>query len=290
MSDFTFERINEKDLKEVYVCFMKAFADYAMTPSAVEVDNFIKRAHKNGYDPELSVAVRDAGRMIGFSLTGSGQWKGDSAAFDIVTGIVKEYRGKGLAGKMFGEMKEALEKKEIKRFLLEALQVNEPAIKAYMKSGFEITRSFDCFVLRVEDYPGDIDFIYNGPIAECSIEEVVGCESYLDWNPSWENSFDSLKRIVDDVVCLKAGDGEAEGILAYYPTMNWIMTLAVHPDHRREGVATSLLHKLVTGGYAKKETVRLVNVESSDQAMISCLAKNGFTELIQQYEMEKVFD
>ncbi|MBD3164971.1 GNAT family N-acetyltransferase [bacterium] len=139
MPNLTLKPICKEDLPRVQECFLEAFADYAMSPEGMTVEKLIHRSEKNGFCEDLSIAAYDNGKMVGFSSTGLGPWKGETCAFDIMTGIIKAYRGQGLAGRMFAEMRPGLEKHRVRRFLLEVLQVNEVAIRAYQKVGFTIT-------------------------------------------------------------------------------------------------------------------------------------------------------
>ncbi|MBD3164972.1 GNAT family N-acetyltransferase [bacterium] len=118
-------------------------------------------------------------------------------------------------------------------------------------------------------------------------DDILAHAAFLDWTPSWENSFEALQRIQDEVVYLKAVHDSTVGVLAYYPALNWIMTLAVDPSRRRARIATALLSKLVTGGFLQTESVNLLNVDSTDTAMKQFLLHAGFQHLISQYEMEK---
>ncbi|MCK7537059.1 MAG: GNAT family N-acetyltransferase [Marinilabiliales bacterium] len=55
------------------------------------------------------------------------------SAFDAGTGIIKEHRGKGLAGKMFEFAVPLLKDQCISKFWLEVLQVNEKQLKHMRK-------------------------------------------------------------------------------------------------------------------------------------------------------------
>jgi ribosomal protein S18 acetylase RimI-like enzyme len=267
--------------------FVEAFSDYALDMSHVREKVFLNRALKNGVDFESSVGVFGGDRMVGYTLIGIDQWKGAPAAFDIGTGIVKRHRGKGLATGMFEYAVPRLREKGVRAFLLEVLQENGRAIKAYEKTGFRITREFDCFQLRLDRVEMAETAVLRGEIHELEREQVDWFEEALDWQPSWENSFASIKRIPDDVAFLSMSvDGEPAGILVYYPALTWIMCIAVKRPYRRRGIGTALVRHLVDSLKGVIPTVRLINVQHADSGMTSFLERCGFEIFVKQFEME----
>ena len=243
--DYQFRFLSQDDLPELYQTFLEAFSDYSVRVTDNSEKWFPNRLTKNGVDFNLSVGAFDRGKMIGFTMAGVGEKNGVMCAFDAMTGIVKPHRGKGIARKMFEFMVPGLKKAGIREFWLEVLQNNEAAIKAYQNTGFSIVREFDCYTIAFNKLnlkmPGDKMI----RIKVLDKMELGFYEGFLDWQPSWENSFASIIRIPDETVLLEARYGEARaGLLVYYPTLNWIMCLAVDKPYRRKGIATALLHQL----------------------------------------------
>jgi ribosomal protein S18 acetylase RimI-like enzyme len=110
---------------------------------------------------------------------------------------------------------------------------------------------------------------------------------HLEWRPSWENSFASIRRIPDEVDVFGAFEGEAcAGLLVYYPLMNWITTLVVKRDRRRRGVGSALLEQFARERPGGQSSVRLVNIEHTDEATLSLLERAGCELLVRQFEME----
>lgn|GEM_PF-2893010 len=93
---------------------------------------------------------------MGLTHVGVGEWQQRPAAFDADTGLIESDRGMGLAGQMFDLIKANLSKAGIHTFELEVLKANEPGQKAYLKSGFVITRAFDRFTLKPGLYPSSL--------------------------------------------------------------------------------------------------------------------------------------
>jgi len=284
-----YEHLSEKTAVYLYRTFVEAFSDYAVDMSYMSEEGFLNRAVKNGIDFEASVGVFDLGKMIGYTLIGVDRWKGALAAYDIGTGITKPYRGKGIAKAMFDYAVPRLKDKGVRTFVLEVLQENEAAVKAYKKSGFEITREFDCFELSLENAEFVKRIELEIEILPVERDEFYNFTDSLDWMPSWENSFASILRIPDGVILIGARHkSEHVGLLVYYPTLNWIMTLLVKRGFRRKGIATALLRHQVEKMRSGISSVKLINVEHTDAGMIAFLKRIGFARYVNQFEMELV--
>jgi ribosomal protein S18 acetylase RimI-like enzyme len=284
--DFRF--LSQDAVPSLYRTFVDAFADYALDMSYMNEANFLKRAIKNGVDFASSVGVYDGHKLVGYTLVGLDNWKGESAGFDIGTGILKPYRGKGVAKAMFEFAVPRLKDLEAKKFVLEVLQGNLAAVKAYQKSGFQVVRELDCFELNVREA-----MLLKKPGTAVEVRPVDSgvlrhFESSLDWHPSWENGFSAVRRIAGDVLLLEARhNGQLAGLLVYYPALNWIMNLVVKRPHRRQGVATALMERVLKKTYRGKSSVKVLNIDHSDTGMISFLNQIGFVMYVNQFEMER---
>lgn len=271
----------------VHQTFVDAFADYAIDMSYMSEGSFLNRAIKNGLDLGSSVGAFAGERMVGFTLVGIDDWKGARAAFDIATGIIPSYRGRAIARTMFDFSLPGLREKGVERFVLEVLQENEPAIRSYRKTGFEVVREFDCYQVSPQsalfdkrlDLPIEIQ-----PLDRQRLDELASC---LDWQPSWENSFASLKRIPDELLLFGAcHDGDLIGALGYYPALGWVTTIVVDRRYRRHGVGTKLLRGLVERLERAATLIKVVNIERGDVALGAFLQRVGFAVYARQYEME----
>lgn len=279
--------LDRESFPAVYRTFVRAFSDYALDMSYMTEERMLNRAVKNGIDFELSVGAHSAEGMVGFTLIGIDQWKGAPAAFDIGTGVIEGFRGMGVAKAMFDFVVPRLKEKGVERFVLEVLQQNEPAIRAYEKAGFQIIRELDCLRLELDD-------AVVPPAAEDDIEiRAVGRDRLstftdaLDWPPSWENSFASILRIPDQVLLYEASrEARPAGLLVYYPGLSWLMTLLVRRPERRQGVGSRLLRHLIATIRERESDVRVVNVQRDDHGTQNLLAGLGFRRYVSQYEME----
>ncbi|MEJ2759214.1 MAG: GNAT family N-acetyltransferase, partial [Anaerolineales bacterium] len=180
-----------------------------------------------------------------------------------------------------------LREKGVKNFYLEVIQKNEPAVRAYEKTGFSIEREMDAFGLSADavllELPAGLD-VEIRPIAR---EDLHQAASFFDWKPSWENSLASIQRVPDEVICLGAfKDEKLVGVLAHHPASTWLLSLAVDPAVRRQKVGTALLAALQAQLGEKYHTIKVVNADHSDNGMLRFLEQAGFEFLLNQYEMK----
>lgn len=282
--------LKEEQFPLIHRAFMEAFAEYYVDTSGMTETVLYNRAIKNGVDFDLSVGVFDGEHLVGFTLVGLDRWNGRSGAYDIATGIVPSHTGRGIAGNIFDFATPKLEERKVETFVLEVIQENTPAIKAYTAAGFGINRELDCFVWDIGDSFPSTGITEDIDIRTADRSLLTEFEDHLEWLPSWENSFSSLRRIPDDVWVFGAYiDNRCAGLLVYYPLINWINTLVVKREFRRRGVATRFLADLAQRLDGTVPVVKLVNIDHSDTATPSLAEKCGFRKQVSQFEMEKKF-
>lgn len=273
-------------IETIHAAFVRAFSDYQVDISYMTRDVIEKRFIKNGYHPELSAGLFVDGELEGFTIVGIGRFNGGRSGFDIMTGMSRECRGKGYANKMFDLIKTKMKEEAIDNFYLEVLQENAPAIKAYSKTGFRKIRGLNCYQLNVGKLKPARHIetvVYLDRHDRSMVDRFV---RFLDWEPSWENHYESIKRIPDELDVIVATAFEKQvGILVYYPTLKWILSLAVDPLYRRKGVATALLEYLVDTLPIFVREIKVLNVDDTDPAMNSFLKVSGFGLVTRQYEM-----
>jgi ribosomal protein S18 acetylase RimI-like enzyme len=272
---------------EIHKVFMDAFADYAVDVSYMTPNIMHMRAIKNGYDPESSVGVFEKENLVGFTLVGIDKHFDKPAAFDIMTGIIKAYRGQGIASQMFDFMKPTLKKKNIQQFFLEVLQDNKAAIRAYQKAGFMIKRSLDCFILDIKNFKPIEHSRIPLQFKEINQSGIDVFETFSDYTPSWENSFESIKRIPDKIIILTAEYSiNKVGLIIYYPLLNWIMALLVDPKYRKMGVGSALISELLSKINGDVDKIKFLNIQNEDEDLITFLKDSGFEVMTGQFEMK----
>jgi ribosomal protein S18 acetylase RimI-like enzyme len=280
--------LGSADRTKIYPAFLEAFADYSMGPPAgLHEERLQLRMKKNAVDYDLSVGAYDEGRLVGFTLIGVDVWGGELVAYDAGTGIVPAFRGQGLASRMFDQALPALRRRGVERFVLEVLQTNEPAIRAYKKAGFEASRELRSFAAEVARIPSVTASPWDvRPIDITQFEDVA---REVDWLPSFENRVSAIRCLDGDVTLFGAFDGEAcVGTYAYSAPLRWFLSLVVRRSHRRRGVGRALVAHAAAHVPDGVTRITALNVDGGDVGMQEFLAQLGFAPLVDQFEMTRL--
>ena len=117
--------LGKTDFRTIFAAFSNAFADYDIQLNADELKTMWKR---RGFNSDLSFAAFEGENIVAFTLNGIGCFNGIKMAYDTGTGTLKEYRGQGLATKIFEYSIPFLKEANINHYLLEVLQHNTKAV------------------------------------------------------------------------------------------------------------------------------------------------------------------
>jgi ribosomal protein S18 acetylase RimI-like enzyme len=261
--------------------FSKTFADYDFQMNADELKSMWKR---RGYNPKLSFAAFEGKDIVAFTLNGTGNFNGQKMAYDTGTGTLKEYRGQGLATKIFEHSIPYLKEANINHYLLEVLQHNTKAVSVYQKLGFEVTRELNYFVWTNSE-------IKNETKSSCSVERFdIGkhqfVEEFWDFYPTWQNSFESINRVKEDFISFGTFiDKKLVGYCVFEPNSGDVTQIAVDKSYRRKGIGSVLLHE--TTKHNKLPKTKLVNTEISCTSIVEFLKSKGIEIMGKQFEMIK---
>jgi ribosomal protein S18 acetylase RimI-like enzyme len=275
------------DRTKIYATFLEAFADYSMgSPTGLPEERLLLRMKKNAVNYEISVGAYEQGRMVGFTLIGVDTWGEALSAYDAGTGIIPAFRGQGLARRMFEHALPALRERGVERFVLEVLQTNEPAIKAYRKAGFETSRELKSFVADTPAIAGANPAAWD--VRPIGLEQFEDVAREIDWLPSFENRISAVRAIPDDVSLVGAFDGSAcVGAYAYSTPLRWLLSLVVVRTHRCRGIGRALLSHAAAHTPEGVTRLAALNVDGADAGTQGFLARLGFAPLVDQFEMQR---
>jgi ribosomal protein S18 acetylase RimI-like enzyme len=144
MSQIYFTTLSEQEMLHLHRTFLKAFADY-LVPIQLSEEQFNAKRKREGVIPELCVAAYDKSEMIGFIMTGVGEWNGKPTAYNAGTGVIPAYRNQKLAQRLYAYLLSKLRVAGVEQCLLEVIRENIPALKSYQSLGMTITRSLDSY-------------------------------------------------------------------------------------------------------------------------------------------------
>jgi len=276
------------DFQVIYKAFNEVFADY----DAPEMDlNQLKHmVNRRGFDSDISFGAFENDRLVSFTLNGKGVWNGVPTAYDTGTGTIREFRGKGIAKRIFQESVPILKDKGLQQYLLEVLQHNEKAVNLYKNQGFEISREFDYYIAsKKEIAPFKQEFSNGIQIRRIELADIENNEEFREVKVSWQNSFDSIKRRLIDFIIFGAFD--VDKIVGYGITESGtgdIAQLYVSREYRRCGVGTQLFASVLNA--IPEDLFKLINVDKKDDLTRFFLMKLNVKPSGSQFEMTLALD
>lgn len=287
MNNMEIKSLENIDFDTLFRGFENAFSDYEVAFDKEEVRSMLIR---RGYESRLSFAAFADGEIVAFTLNGIGQFNGIPTAYDTGTGTVKDYRGQGIAGKIFSHSLPFLKEAGISQYLLEVLQNNNKAISVYRKMGFVTTREFDCFRQDIAEIR-NIDAVRPDTafrIETIDADAVIGAKTFCDFTPSWQNGFESIERGKPELMCL--GAIHSDRLVGYGVidrTTGDLTQIAVDREFRCKGIASLLLREAVS--MMETGFIKVLNIPADDSALHSFLSDRNIPLMNRQYEMILTF-
>lgn len=276
--------LEKTGVDKLFSAFSEAFRDYEMQLDRAEWEAMLER---RGFSPGLSFAAFEQDRIVAFTLNGIGQDQGVPTAYDTGTATLPEFRGQGLATKIFEHAVPLLKQAGIGRYLLEVLQHNQKAVSVYRKLGFGVSRELHYFrqqnrAVRLAGTVADPTL----SVVRLDPAHVNTYRKFWDFTPSWQNSLESLTRVPDSFICLGVTcAGEVVGYAVFEPSSGDITQIAVGRAYRRMGIASLLLREMVQ--LNRNEGIKVINAEISCQSVTRFLESRNIPAVGKQFEMVK---
>jgi len=284
INTYSFNTLNKVSEQEIKDSFIDAFQDYSIHFSAGDISRMLQR---RGYISELSFGAYHNEKLVSFIPNSIDGYNGVLTAYYVGKGTRKDYKGQGLTPQTFEFALPLLRKHGVKAYQLEVSQDNEAALKIYQKRNFKITRNFNC-------YHAETDLISQITAREISLVEIplpvfmqeVKFKTIWDFNPSWQNSLNSIMRGSDNLVCTLAMNvNHIMGYIVYEPQSGDLVQLAIYPQYRERGVATALLKNAAQN--CSSPTVKMLNIDDASESMNGFLKKHQFDLITKRYEMKR---
>ena len=281
---YTFSFLKEHDIPDLYNTFQEAFADY-IVPIKLSLEQFYTKLKREGVELTFCAGAYHEQKLVGFIMTGLGEWQGKPTAYNAGTGVVPEHRGRKLTQELYAFMLPKLRESGIEQCLLEVIQENEAALKSYQKIGFRITRTFDCFRALKQDLilPEEKPLLIS--LQEAAKPNWQAYRQFYDIRPSWQHTEQAYKRSPDQKKVLEAYDEDKllVGFVAFFPRTGAISQLGVSATYRGQGVATALLQEALQ--QTEVPALLVINVDTSCHTCLEYLKRRHFTRILGQYEM-----
>ncbi len=166
------------------------------------------------------------------------------------------------------------------------LKENDKAISVYSRQGFIVSRKFNCFRVNTDEWKLQKTNNNEVKMREIDFSFQSQMETLLDFNLSWQNNFQALIKKPSDFKLI--GAFHQENLVGYAiiePETGDIPQLAVNKNYKRKRIGTMLLNEVKKINRAK--IIKVVNIESNQNAIRSFIASNGIPQISSQFEMIK---
>lgn len=267
---------------ELLSVFNLSFSDY-IVPFHLTEEQLISKINTEKINLDISVGAFDSGNLAGFILQAEKEEDGKKIIYNAGTGVIPEARGKGLVRKMYDFILPVLQEKNADRLLLEVIEGNEAAIRAYENLGFKVIRKLLCFRGNINPTKENSDII----IKELEGFQWENFRSFWDIEPSWQASVFVLDDMSKECTVLGAyKDTKLIGYIIFNPSSKKIYQVAVDKKYRKQGAGTMLFK--VVSQIAGEAAVSFNNVDDISKEAFSFLSKTiGMENWISQLEMKK---
>lgn len=281
--DIEIKNLAGMDADTAVEAFEAAFADYSV---AFDRRQILAMLERRGFNAQLSFGAFSGGRLVAFTYNGVGMYRGVLTSYDCATGTLPGFRGQGLAGAVFRHGLPFLRAAGVRKCVLEVLKENAPARAVYEGLGFVVDCEYDCYRQAKE--------AVSAPRAACAEVEIramdagmlCGLRDWCDFEPSWQNSVESIERGVAGLTVLGAYIGDVcVGYCVADIADGDLTQIAVAPSHRRRGVGSALLASVLPK--MTSPSVKMLNVEHGCTPLRAFLDAAGMVQCAGQYGMSR---
>ncbi|AZA78062.1 GNAT family N-acetyltransferase [Chryseobacterium sp. G0186] len=276
-----FKTLKNIDLEELLSVFNHSFSDYVIPFHLTrEILDFKIATEK--IDLSLSVGAFEDDCLVAFILQAEKIENGRGTVYNAGTGVIPESRGKGLVRKMYDFIIPVLKERNINTLLLEVIDNNQQAIRAYENLGFTIVRRLLCFHGNTNQAHHNSEVI----IKELADFQWEKFSSFWDVEPSWQGSAFVVKDMKKNCIILGAfKDEKLVGYVVYNSTVRKVYQIAVDKNHRRQGIG-SILFEVIKNNI-NGQPISLNNVDEISEDTAIFLQKIGLNNHVSQFEMKR---
>ncbi|MCL2063893.1 MAG: GNAT family N-acetyltransferase [Candidatus Cloacimonetes bacterium] len=283
--NYEFRNIENISNDDLATTWNSAFSDYIvpmnLTPKDIEDYLLV-----TGVDKSLSYGAFYQGVLVGLLLNSIDNFRGKKVAYDAMTGIVPEHRGKGLFSQLFEYTRNSLKNSGIKQYYLEVITTNEKAYSIYKKKGGMVVREFvylECSnsVSELKPYRNNLSLkteVNVMPLSDYLLEMNVQNE-ISQYEPSIANRIIALSRNINHFQ-IAFVEIEGQKISVVFNQEGGIPQIKWNACNNSNILCFILKHII-----QKYKKLRVSNIPITETNLINELLNMGFKILVNQYEM-----
>src|SRR5262249_47935471 len=148
----------------------------------------------------------------------------------------------GIAKRLFEFSLPKLKELQAKQYILEVIENNLSAIKAYSNLGFRETRKYQSYKLE-----GKTNRTNRTDICDVQYRDVLNADwelykTFWDFQPSWQNSINSINRsLIKRVIVGAYLEDRCFGYGIVFPSTGDIPQIAVDKSYRKKGIGSEII-------------------------------------------------
>ncbi len=283
------KRFSELSFNEAISLWNESWKHY-FSDMTMDLNRFLQKIAGEGISLEKSVVAVYEGKLAGFVLNSFRTIKGKRYVWNGGTAIAPDFRGMGIGNKLITVCLNIYEEECVDIARLEAIKLNEAAIKLYKKMGYQVIEE-----LTFLQNEGPISFLKERStdihVREAGMQEIQALTFYKPVT-AWQTQFPSLK----DFTCLLAFKNETPLGYAVYKKgyketgeFAGIVLYQCETDSQHSNEQDIVL-SLVQNVFAPLDVAvkRItMNIPKKDNALNALLTESGFTTLVEQVHMER---
>jgi len=280
MTSIDIKNLNKISFEQLANCFNKAFSDY-IVPVSVTSEYLKYRSKRQLIDFNLSYGAFAGDDLVGLVLIGVSESSEGKRLYNGGTGVIPEYRGRGLTKQIFSEvLTKARIDNSISGLSLEVIKGNDRALKIYEEIGFNAIRTLNFYSGYIKlNSDKNIQGIL---IRDFDLKEVEQLIPLWDFIPAWENGWDAIWNVKDTYRYLGAyKDHELVGYIVINPENGYIPQFFVKKSCRKRGIGSLIFQQAMD--LSSKLVIN--NVDYNALEVNELLLKLGLKLTVQQYEM-----
>lgn len=268
-------KLAKTPITAVIECFLLAFSDYSIK-MPTDHAYYIERWKAAGVDLKLSYGMFDGKKLVAFIIHAVDTRDSKLTAFNTGTGVIPEYRGRGIVKSIYKYALDDLQKNGVERSTLEVITENDKAIRAYLGVGFNISTKYKCFAGEIQLECGDQVELSEIALKDVNWERLPN-QQYYSWDFQKETIM-ARKYSFYQVVY----DGKPESFFIFSPETKYLAQF----DLLNAG--NMGWERLFSAIRQVSDNVKVINVDERLTDKLAIITASGLAISVEQYEMELI--
>ncbi len=271
-----------EDIPAMHDAFNFAFSDYAI-PFQFTFNAFKRKfIQRLGINFNISCGAFDEDKLVGFIFNTSGKYLQLETAYNGGTGVIPDYRGRGLTKKMYDYLIPVFKHRGIAQSSLEVLTTNDKALLTYQKIGFQKVRELNCYKcnrLVLNSFSGDF---------EVSLQDTrqMKLHEFSNWEmggATFLGQLSSIEKNMKNENGLVVKSGSTVIGYALFQSSGTISSMAVKQGFKRKGIGSEILNYIYH--YCESKPLVVMNIDENNKEIKAFLEYAGFANQLNQYEL-----